>query len=89
MTLVNLVNLVHSSDSHLTDVGGDPERTRARLCVSHVCHQWREIALNQPQLWRHINFNIVSLAGATEILFRENLVPFIYGDKGSLWPTRG
>ena len=55
--------------------GGKPARTRTRLRISHVCHQWREIALNQPLLWSHINFDTVSSAGATEILARAKSVP--------------
>ena len=55
--------------------GGMSSGNIARLCISHVCHQWREIALNQSQLWSHINFNTVSLAGATEFLVRAKLAP--------------
>ena len=50
-------------------------QNRTRLRISHVCHQWREIALNQPQLWSHVNFNITSPAGATEILARAQSAP--------------
>ena len=50
-------------------------QNRARLSISHVCHQWREIALNQPLLWSHVNFNTTSSAGATEMLARAQLVP--------------
>jgi hypothetical protein len=28
----------------------------AWMRVAHVCHQWREIALNTPLLWRHVDF---------------------------------
>ena len=48
---------------------------QARLLVSHVCHQWREIALNHPFLWSNIDFINPSLAGATEILARVKSVP--------------
>ena len=48
---------------------------RARLRVSHVCHQWREIALNQPLLWSYVDFTSLSLTGATEIFFRSKSVP--------------
>ena len=53
----------------------DPDHHRARLYVSYVCHQWREIALNQPLLWSNVNFTTISLAGAKEILARAKSVP--------------
>ena len=59
----------------IPSLGGDPDQNLVRLHISHVCHQWREIALNQPQLWGHINFDAVSWAGAMEILDRAKLVP--------------
>ena len=34
----------------------NPDHHIARLRVSHVCHQWRQIALNQPLLWSNVNF---------------------------------
>jgi hypothetical protein len=48
---------------------------QARLLVSHVCHEWREIALNQPFLWSNIDFTNLTLAGTTEILARAKSVP--------------
>jgi hypothetical protein len=48
---------------------------QARLLVSHVCHEWREIALNQPLLWSNVDFFALSAAGATEILARAKSVP--------------
>jgi hypothetical protein len=47
----------------------------ACLRVSQVCHQWREIALNQPLLWSHIDFTSVTSAGAAEMLSRARAVP--------------
>ncbi|KAH9161214.1 hypothetical protein EDB89DRAFT_755144 [Lactarius sanguifluus] len=47
----------------------------ACLRVSHVCHQWREIALNQPLLWSHIDFTLLTSAGAAEMLVRAKTVP--------------
>ncbi|KAH9007229.1 hypothetical protein EDB86DRAFT_3097703 [Lactarius hatsudake] len=47
----------------------------AWLRVAHVYHQWREIALNQPHLWSHVDFTAVSSAGAAEILSRAKTVP--------------
>src|ERR1700761_411983 len=38
---------------------GKPVYHLARIRVSHVCHQWREIALNQPLLWSHVDFTIL------------------------------
>ena len=59
----------------IPSLGGNPSRNLTRLRISHVCHRWREIALNQPRLWSHVNFDTVSLAGATEILDRAKSVP--------------
>ena len=59
----------------IPSLGGKPSRNLARLRITHVCHQWREIALHQPQLWSHINFDTINLAGATEILARAKSVP--------------
>jgi hypothetical protein len=47
----------------------------AWLRVTHVCHQWREIALNDPLFWNHINFNNISLAGVAEMLVRAKEAP--------------
>jgi hypothetical protein len=47
----------------------------AWLRVAHVCHHWREIALNQPLFWSRVNFTIFNLAGAAEILARAKMVP--------------
>ncbi|KAN0133101.1 hypothetical protein V8E53_009131 [Lactarius tabidus] len=43
------------------------------LLVSHVCHQWRKIALDQPLLWSHVNFT--TQPGAAEILVRAKSAP--------------
>jgi hypothetical protein len=53
----------------------NPDRHLARFRVSHVCHQWREIALDYPFLWSHVDFTALGLAGATEILARAKSVP--------------
>ena len=45
------------------------------LRVAHVCHQWREIALNQPLLWSHIDFTNLSSVGAAAILDRAKTAP--------------
>ena len=59
----------------IPSLGGNSSRNRARLRISHVCHQWREIALSQPRLWSHVDFNTISLAAAMEILDRAKSVP--------------
>ncbi|KAH9009851.1 hypothetical protein EDB83DRAFT_2531055 [Lactarius deliciosus] len=58
-------------------LGEQPKRSEqlAWLRVAHVCRQWREIALNLPHLWNHVDFTIVSSAGAAEILSRAKGVP--------------
>jgi hypothetical protein len=45
------------------------------LSIAHVCRQWREIALNQPRFWSHIDFTALTLAGATEMLARVKEAP--------------
>ena len=47
----------------------------AWLRVAHVCHQWREIALNQPLFWSHIDFTKLSPVGAAEMLARAKTAP--------------
>ena len=47
----------------------------AWLRVTHVCHQWREIALNQALFWSHVDFTNITWAGAAEILSRAKNVP--------------
>ena len=45
------------------------------LPIAHVCHRWREIAINQPLLWSHVDFATLTSAGATEMLARAKTVP--------------
>jgi hypothetical protein len=59
----------------IPSLGGKPDRNIARLRISHVCQQWRKIALNHPLLWSHIDFNTLTSAGASEILIRAKSVP--------------
>jgi F-box-like len=47
----------------------------AWLRVSHVCYQWREIALNLPYLWSHIDFNVLNFAGVDQMLVRAMNTP--------------
>jgi hypothetical protein len=55
--------------------GNPDDHYLAKLCVSHVCHQWRETALNLPLLWSRINFTSLSLAGTAEALVRAKSAP--------------
>ena len=43
--------------------------------ISHVCHQWREILLDIPHFWSHINFNQLTSAGNAEMLARAKMSP--------------
>ena len=50
--------------------GGQPD-----IRVAHVCRRWREIVLNHPLFWSHINITGVGAAGATEMLARAKMAP--------------
>ena len=54
---------------------GNSDHHLAQLHLSHVCHQWREITLDHPLWWSHVDFTDLSLAGATEFLVRAKSVP--------------
>ena len=56
-------------------LGRLPDYHLAWLRAAHICHHWREIALNQPFFWNHIDFTNLTFAGATEILARAKKVP--------------
>jgi hypothetical protein len=45
------------------------------LRVAHVCHLWREIALNQPRFWSHVDLTALTSAGVAEMLARANMAP--------------
>ena len=47
----------------------------ALIWATHVCRQWREIALNYPNLWSYINFTKLTPAGITGILARARMSP--------------
>ncbi|KAI9444551.1 hypothetical protein H4582DRAFT_2070281 [Lactarius indigo] len=55
--------------------GGKPDHHLSSLRISHVCRQWREIALDLPLLWSHFDFASVNPAGATEMLARAKTAP--------------
>lgn len=54
---------------------GDKRDPLEWLRVAHVCHRWREIALNQPLFWSYVDFTNLSLAGAIEVLSRARNTP--------------
>ena len=60
-----------------SSLDGKPDIHLAQL-VSHVCHQWREIIINQPLLWSHVNFTALSSEGAAEILVRAKSTPLSF-----------
>ena len=68
---------VASSDasSSLTTLYKERSDNLPWIRVAHVCHHWRELALNQPLLWSHVDFTLFSSAGTTEILARAETVP--------------
>ena len=43
--------------------------------LSHVCHRWREISLNLPCFWSHINLTELTPACAAEMLARAKMAP--------------
>ena len=47
----------------------------AWLSAAHVCHQWREIVLNQPRFWSYIDFTALTQAGSNEMLLRSKEAP--------------
>ena len=69
----------------IPSLGGKSHHNLARIHVSHVCHQWREIALNQPLLWSHIDFDTLNLEGATEMLVRAKSVPLYLEATSAPW----
>jgi hypothetical protein len=45
------------------------------LNIAHVCHHWRDIALNQPRFWSCIDITNLTFAGANEMLVRSKNAP--------------
>ena len=43
--------------------------------VAHVCRRWREIVLDHPLFWNHINITGVGPAGVAEMLARAKMAP--------------
>ncbi len=57
------------------------------LHVTHVCRQWRDIALDYPHLWSHIDFTNLTPDGVTEILARAKMAPLHLEMKATYWGT--
>ena len=55
------------------------------IYVTHVCHRWREIALNSPYLWNHITFTELTLDAITEILARAKMSPLSLEGRIDIW----
>ncbi|KAI0320584.1 hypothetical protein OF83DRAFT_1104200 [Amylostereum chailletii] len=61
--------------------------------VTHVCHSWRQIALNCATLWRHVHYTKLTRPWANELLLRSRLAPLdidVLADSGyraSFQPT--
>ena len=53
----------------------EPPQPIAPLSISHVCHRWREISLNLPHLWSHINFTRQTPDCSAEMLARAKMAP--------------
>ncbi|KAH9041368.1 hypothetical protein EDB85DRAFT_2108767 [Lactarius pseudohatsudake] len=73
-TIFSFLHIPVTSSAFTLDKQPNLDR-RAWLRVAHVCHQWREIALNQPLFWSHVDFTIFSSAGTAGILSRAKTVP--------------
>ncbi|KAF8263419.1 hypothetical protein EI94DRAFT_1501980, partial [Lactarius quietus] len=73
--VLTIFSLVRAASTSLPFILGERPDHLAWLRVAHVCHQWREIALNHSLFWSHIDFITVSSAGAAEILTRGKKVP--------------
>ena len=57
----------------------------AWLHITHVCHRWRETALNCSYLWNRINFNKLTPAGITEIVARAKMSPLYLEAETTYW----
>ena len=77
-----------TSESSVFIPGTKPELDPlAWLRVTHVCHQWRQIALNQPLFWSQVDFANLNSVGAAEILARAKTAPLYLEARilGSQW----
>ena len=70
-----ILSFLHPTSSVFTPDKKPNSDPLAWLRVAHVCHQWREIALNESLFWSHIDFRNLSSVGITEILARAKTAP--------------
>ncbi|KAH9051512.1 hypothetical protein EDB87DRAFT_1571518, partial [Lactarius vividus] len=76
--ITTIFTLLHIPVTLLSFTLGEQPKCSERLAwlrVAHVCHQWRDIALNHPFLWSHVDFTIFRLAGTAELLSRAKRIP--------------
>ncbi|KAJ3519846.1 hypothetical protein NMY22_g13015 [Coprinellus aureogranulatus] len=45
-------------------------KPRSSIALSHVCHQWRRLALGMPLLWRHIEIS-TPITGANQVVTKD------------------
>jgi len=74
-TIAIIFSFLSLPREYLRLLTGDKQDLLAWLRVSHVCHRWREIALDQPRFWSRIDFTTLTSAGATEVLSRSKMAP--------------
>ena len=74
-TIAIIFSFLSLPREYLRLLTGDKQEPLAWLRVSHVCHRWREIALNQPRFWSRIDFITLTSDGATEVLSRSKMAP--------------
>lgn len=74
-TIATIFSFLHPPRGYAKILTGDEQYSLAWLRVAHVCHRWREIALNQPRFWSHIDFTALTVEGATEFLSRSKMAP--------------
>ena len=74
-TIAIIFSFLSLPREYLRLLTGDKQDILSWLRVSHVCHRWREIALDQPRFWSRIDFTTLTPAGATEVLSRSKMAP--------------
>ncbi|KAH9030291.1 hypothetical protein EDB84DRAFT_213321 [Lactarius hengduanensis] len=73
--LATIFSFLRLPTSGKSPLGRETDYDLSWLHVTHVCHEWREVALDHPFLWSHVDFTTLTPAGATEILARAKSVP--------------